>query len=149
MTEGKKAQSLLRFHSANKIDKYNIDGGKGKKRKERIYRTSQNIRIINVFPESLLSESFPLLGVLVHLTSLWCPQTLLISGPVVGAAQVLIWSYSVFLPAMSTAISTSAFSFVGALNDLLHIPWTQSLPSLFCGSICSLYSWWEGLSLLH
>jgi len=58
------------FVTANKIDKYNIDGGKGKKRKERIYRTSQNIRIINVFPESLLSESFPLLGVLVHLTSL-------------------------------------------------------------------------------
>ena len=50
-------------------------------------------------------------------------NTVLISGPAVGAAQILIWSYScVFLPAMSTAIRTSAFSFVGALNVLLYIP---------------------------
>jgi len=48
---------------------------KGKKSKE-IYRTSQNIRIINVFLESLLSESFPSLGVTVHLTCLGCPPTL-------------------------------------------------------------------------
>jgi len=32
-------------------------------------------------------------------------NTVLISGPAVGAAQILIWSYSsVFLPPMSTAI---------------------------------------------
>ena len=39
-------------------------GGGEKKRKisRRIYRTSQNIRIINSFLESLLSESFPSLG---------------------------------------------------------------------------------------
>ena len=37
---------------------------------QRIYRTSQNIRIINVFLESLLSESFLSLGVTIHLTSL-------------------------------------------------------------------------------
>ena len=50
-------------------------------------------------------------------------NTVLVSGPDVGAAQILIWSYySVFLPPMSTAIRTSAFSFVGALNDLLYIP---------------------------
>ena len=51
-----------------------------KKEKEtqfkRIYRTSQNIRIINIFLESQLSESFPSLGVTVHLTSLGCPPTL-------------------------------------------------------------------------
>ena len=53
------------------------------------------------FLESLLSESFPSLGVTVHLTSLGCPQTLLISRPIVGAAQILIQSYScVLLPAM-------------------------------------------------
>ena len=57
-------------------------------------------------------------------------NTVLISGPAVGAAQILICSYaSVFLPPMSTAIRTSAFSFVGALNYLLYIPQTQSLPS--------------------
>ena len=50
-------------------------------------------------------------------------NSVLISGPAVGAAQILIWSYSfVFLPPMSTAIRTSLFSFVGALNDLLYVP---------------------------
>ena len=48
-------------------------------------------------------------------------NTVLSSGPAVGVAQILIWSYSnVFLPPMSTAIRTSAFSFVGDLNDLLY-----------------------------
>ena len=52
-------------------------GGKEKeKQSKRIYRTSQKIRIINVFLESLLSESFPMLGLTVHLTSLGCPPTL-------------------------------------------------------------------------
>ena len=37
-------------------------------------------------------------------------NTVLISGPVWGAAQILIWSYSsVFLPPISTAIRTSVF----------------------------------------
>ena len=37
-------------------------------------------------------------------------NTVLISGPAVGAVQILIWSYScVFLPPMSTGIRTSAF----------------------------------------
>ena len=51
---------------------------KEKKRKKykRIYRTNKKIRTINVFLESLLSESFPSLGVTVHLTSLGCPPTL-------------------------------------------------------------------------
>ena len=57
-------------------------------------------------------------------------NTVLVPGPVVGAAQILIWSYpSLFLPPMSTAIRTSVFSFVGTLNDLLYIPQAQSLPS--------------------
>ena len=88
-----------------------------------MYRTSQNIRMINVFLELLLSESFSSLGVTVHLTSLGCPSTLcLVSAPAMGASQILIWPYScVFLPPMSTAIRASAFSFVGALNGLLYI----------------------------
>ena len=72
-------------------------------------------------------------------------NTLLISGPAVRAAQILIWSYSfLFLPPISTAIRTCVFSFVGALNDLLYIPQTQSLPSWLCGFNLQLYSWWEG-----
>jgi len=123
VNEKKKLKSLIRFHSANKIDNYNRRRKKRKKSK-RMYRTSQNIRIINVFPESLLSESLSSLGVTVHLTSLGCPSTLcLVSAPAVGAAQILIWPYfCVFLPPMSTAITTSTFSFVGALKVLLYIP---------------------------
>ena len=38
-------------------------------------------------------------------------KTVLLSGPVVGAAQILIWFYSyIFLPPISTAIRTSVFS---------------------------------------
>ena len=73
----KNLKSLIRFDSANKIDNYSRGRGKEKKKKsKRIYRTSQNIIIINVFLKSLLSESFPSLGVTVQLTSLGCPPTL-------------------------------------------------------------------------
>ena len=61
-----------------------------------------------------------------------------------GAPQALVWSYShAFLPPMSSAIRTSAFSFVGALNDLLYVSQTQRLPSYRVDLICSLYNWWE------
>ena len=54
--------------------------GKGRKKErkksKRNYRKSQNIRKINVFLESLLSESFPSLGLTVYLTSLGCPETM-------------------------------------------------------------------------
>ena len=54
-------------------------------------------------------------------------NTVLVSELAVGAVQILICPYSyVFLPLMSTAIGTSAFSFVGALNDLLYITDTES-----------------------
>ena len=41
----RKLKSLIRFHSADKINNYNRRGEKGEKRKKskRIYRTSQNI----------------------------------------------------------------------------------------------------------
>ena len=48
-------------------------------------------------------------------------QTVLVSGPAVGAARILIWSYTcVFLPPMSTAIRTTTFSFVGALYAFIY-----------------------------
>ena len=59
-------------------------------------------------------------------------NTLLISWPAIRAVKILICSYScVFLPPVSTAIRTSAFSFVGGLNDLLYLPQTQN--SWSCG----------------
>ena len=76
----KKLKSLIIFRSANKSNSYNNRGwGWGEKRKEkvkRIYRTSQNIRIINAFFQLLLSESFPSVGVTDHLTSLGCSPTI-------------------------------------------------------------------------
>ena len=61
-------------------------------------------------------------------------NTVLISGPAVGTAQILIWPYScMLLPPVSMAIRTSEFSPVGALSGLWHIPQTQSLPSWSCG----------------
>ena len=71
-------------------------------------------------------------------------NTVLIAGPAVRAAQILICSYSssVFLPPMSTAIRTSAFSFVGTLSVFIYS--TQSLPSWLCGFNLQWCSWWEG-----
>ena len=125
--KGKKLKSLIGFLSANKIDIYNRGGKKSKS----IYRSSQNIRIINAFLESLLSSPFPH-GVSQSTSLPRMPSnTVLISGPDVGAAQIPIWSYScVFLLPMSTDIRASFFvffSFVGTLNDLLYIQLTQSV----------------------
>ena len=98
-------------------------GGGQKKKSQRIYRTSQKIRIINIFLESLLSVlSRAANHSLPHLTRM-PSNTVLISGPAVGAAEILVWSYScVFLPPMSRAIRASVFYFAGALSVLLYIP---------------------------
>ena len=64
---------------------------KKEKKSQRIYKTSQNIRMINVFLESLLSEPFSSLGVTVHLNLSRMPSnTVLVSGLAVGAVQILI-----------------------------------------------------------
>ena len=126
----KKLKSLVGFHSANKIDNYNGGGGGGvgnmeekKEKSKRIYRTSQNIRIINAFFWVIAVRVLSLRGSHSppHLPRL-LSNPLLISGPAVGATQILIWFYfCVFLPTVSTAIGTSLLSFVGALNGLLYI----------------------------
>ena len=95
------------------------------------------------FLESLLSESFPSLGVTVRLTL--PSNTVLIIGPAVGATQILIWSYScVFLPPMSAAIRTSVFSFMGALRAFYIFQRHRDCLVDHVDLICSLYSWWEG-----
>ena len=115
----KKLQSLIGFLSANKIDDYN--GGRGEKNPKESTEQVKNKN--NVFLESRLSETFPSLGVRPPHLPRMPSIAVLASGPAVGAAQVLVWSYfRVFLPPLSTAIRTSAFSFVGALSDLLYIP---------------------------
>ena len=152
MTEEKNLKSLIRFYNANKIDNYNRGGLKGKtkrKKSKRIYRSSQNIRIVNVILESLLSESFPLLG--SHSPS-YLPgmpsNTMLISGHAMGLARTLIRSYfSVFLPPMSTGVRASALSFVG-LSVTFYIFQSQICLVDPVGSTFHLHSWWEGLALL-
>ena len=73
-------------------------------------------------------------------------NTVLVSGPALGAAQTLIWSYSyVFLPPMSIAIRTDAFCFVGALNGLICIVHRHRVCLVdHVDLICNLFSWWEG-----
>ena len=119
----KKLKSLIRFHSANKINNYNSSRGEKKKIQKNLQNKSKHknnkcfswVTAVRVL--SLAGSHSP-----PHLPRM-PSNTVLISGPAVGAAQILIWSYScVFLPPMSTAIRTSVFSFVGALNDLLYIP---------------------------
>ena len=122
----KKLKSLIRFHSANKINSYHREGerqsnlqNKSRHKNNKCFSCVTSVRVLSLAG----SHSPP------HLPRM-PSNTVLISGPAVAAAQILIWSYScVFLPPMSTAIRTSAFSFVGALDGLLYIPWTQSLPS--------------------
>ena len=72
-------------------------------------------------------------------------NTVLISGSAVGAAQILIWSYScVFLPPMSTAIRAGVFSFMGALSDFYIFHRHRVCLVDRVDLICSLYGWWEG-----
>ena len=134
----KKLKSLIRFHSANKIDNYNRGGGGEKEKRNKIQKNLQNKS------KHKNNKCFSWVTVVIVLSlagSYSSPHlhrmpanTVLISGPAAGAAQILIWSHSsVFLPPISIIIRTSAFSFVEALNDLLYIPQTQRLPSWLCG----------------
>ena len=72
-------------------------------------------------------------------------NTVLPSGPAMGAAHILIWSYScVFLPPMSTAVRASAFSF-WELSIAFYIFHRHRVCLVdHVDLICSLYSWWEG-----
>ena len=139
---------FVRFHSANKTDNYNRVGGKGKKKKRksrRIYRTSQNIIIVNVFLGSLLSESFPSLGVTVHLTSLdslqhcadlWtccggCSNSNLLLLLCVLASNVHSYqNQCVFF------CESSQWPFIYSTDRVCLVDHLDL--------ICNLYSWWEG-----
>jgi len=72
-------------------------------------------------------------------------NTVLVTGPAVGAAQILIWSYPcVFLPPMSTAIRTSVFSFVELSMSFYILHRHRVCLVDHVDLICSLYNWWEG-----
>ena len=119
------------------------------KRKENTssnYRTSQNI-IIDVFLESQLSASFPLLWITVHLISLSCPPVLGWSLDQCGGSS------DSNLVLLLCVLASNIHSLPEPVNFLL---WKLSL-SLYvfhrhrvclvdCVDwICSLYTWWEDL----
>ena len=67
-------------------------------------------------------------------------NAVLVSGPAVREAQILMWSCSrVFLPPVPTAVRASAFS----LWELSYIFHGHSLPSWSCGFNLQLVHWWE------
>ena len=118
----KKLKILIGFLSANKNDNYNRLGkiiiiikkiqknlqNKSKNKNSKYFSCVTAVRVLFLTG----SHSPP------HLPRM-ASNTVLISGPAVGAVQILIWSYScVFLSPMSTTIRTSEFSFVGALDGL-------------------------------
>ena len=123
--EKKKLKNLIAFLSANKFDNYHREGkkekqiqknlqDKSKHKKNKHFSWATAVRVLSLAG----SHSPP------HLPRM-PSNSVLISGPAVGAAQILIWSYScVFLPQcpqLSVRFS-SVFSFVGALSALLYIP---------------------------
>ena len=107
-----------------------VEAEKKEKKKKRKKNPKQNLQNKSKHKNNICFSWVTAARVL-SLTGSHCPphlprmpsNTVLISGPAVGAAQILFWSYScVFLPPMSTAIRTSVFSFVGALKVLLYFP---------------------------
>ena len=142
----KQLKNFFAFLSANKFDNDHRGGRKGKKSK-RIYRKSKKIRIIKVFLESLLSESFPLLGVTAQLPPLGCPPTLCWSLD-------LLWRQLRFSSSSTPVCSCLQCS---KLSELVcFLLWELSMSfhvfhrHRIClvdhvDLICMLCSWWEGL----
>ena len=120
--------------------------GKLKKKSKRIYRTSQKLRIINVFLESLLSESFPSLEVTAQITSLGCPPTLC-------WALDLLWGQLRF---WSGPIPVCSCLQCPQLSEIVHfLLWERSMALYIfhrhrvcltdrVDLICILYRWREG-----
>ena len=124
LTERKKEKlkSLIGFLSTNKINNYSggREGGEIQKNLHNKSKNKNNKCFSSVTAVRVLScagnHSPPYLPRMPS-------NTVLVSGPAVGAAQILMWSCScVFLPPVSIAIRVSVFSFGGALNGLLYIP---------------------------
>ena len=107
----KKIKSLIKFHSANKIDNYNKGGKKGKKKEKNPKESTEESKFKNNKCFSWVT-TVRVLSLAGSHSSPHLPRMpsnpVQISEPAVGAAQILIWSYSsVFVPPMSTAIRTS------------------------------------------
>ena len=91
----------------------------------------------NVFLESLMSGSFPLLGVTVHLTSLGCPPTLCWSLD-------LLWVQLRFLSSTTPVCSCLQCP---QLSELVHFLLWEFLMSFYIFCRQSLPSWLCGFNL--
>ena len=146
MTEGEKKnlKSLIGFLSANKIDHRGWTKGKKK-----IWKNLQNK---SKHKNNKCFSWVTAVWVLSHAGNHSPPylprmpsNTVLISGLAVGAAQILILSYSsVFLLTISTAIRASAF-LLWELSMSFYIFHRHKVCLVDnVDLICSLYSWSEG-----
>ena len=143
-----KKKTLTGFLSANKTDNCNREKNRGKKKKKskRIYRTSQKIRIINVFLVSWLSRVLSLAGSHSppHLPRM-PSNTVLVSGLAVGAAQILICSSPVCSCLQCPQLSELVCFLLWELSLSFYIFHRHRVCLVDCVDlICSLYSWWEG-----
>jgi len=152
----KKLKSFIGFLSADKIDNHNRPGwgwqGEGgkkwKKKSKRIYRTSQKIRIINVF----FFFWFSTVRVLSRAGNHHPPylprmpsNRVLIFGPAVRALQILIWSYSCVFCLQCPQLSQPVRFLLWELSMAFYIFHRHRVCLVDCVDlICSLYSWWEG-----
>ena len=147
----KTLKSLIVFLSANEINNYNRGWGMGKKEKkiQKNLQNKSNNKNNKCFSESLLSASFPLLGVTDHLPSLGCPRHC------AGLWTCCGGSSDSNLVLLLCVLASHAHSY-------------QSQCLFFCGSsqwpfvysidrvclvdrvdlICNLCPWWGGLGLL-
>ena len=102
--------------------------------------------MIKVFVESLLSESFPLLGATVHLASLGCPLTLCWSLVVLGG-QLRFPSGPPLCACLQCPQLSELVCFLSwELSVTFYISHRHRVCLVDCVDfICSLYNWWEDL----
>ena len=118
---------------------------KRKTKSNRIYRASENIRLLSfswVTAVRVLSlagsHSTP------HVARMHS-STLLISRPAVGAAQILIWSYSCVFFLQCPQLSELVRFLLWGLSISFYIFHRHRVCLVdHVDLICSLYSWWEG-----
>ena len=97
------------------------------------------------FLESLLSESFSSLRVSPPHLPRMPSSIVLISGPAVGAAQILIWSYSSVFCLQRPQLSELVHFLLWELSMAFYIFHRHRVCLVdHLDLICSFYSWWEG-----
>ena len=110
-----------------------------------MYRTSQNIRIINVFLESLLSESLSSLGVTVHFITLGCCPTLCWSLDLLwGQLRFQSGPTPVCSCLQCPQLSELVCFLLWELSIIIYIFHRHRVCLVdHVDLTCSLYSWWE------